>query len=156
MAKKAEGSATIATNKKSWHLYEFLEKFEAGIALTGSEIKSLRAGKVSFADSYVQFRQGEAWLCGLNIAPYENAGYAQHRADRDRKLLLHCYEIGLLAGKVAQKGLTVVPVRLYFKHSRVKVELALARGKKLYDQRETLKRNAEDRDAARELSRFKG
>ena len=153
MAKKAEGSATIATNKKSWHLYEFLEKFEAGIALTGSEIKSLRAGKVSFADSYVQFRQGEAWLCGLNIAPYENAGYAQHRADRDRKLLLHRYEIGLLAGKVAQKGLTVVPVRLYFKNGRVKLEIALARGKKVHDRRDDLKARDVKREMDREMAR---
>ena len=156
MSSKESGVSPIAVNRKARHLYEFLEKVEAGIVLTGSEVKSIRAGKVSFADSYVQFRMGEAWLCSLHIAPYENAGYAQHKPERDRKLLLHAYEIASLASKVEQKGLTIVPARLYFKNGKVKVELALARGKKIYDQRETLKRNAEDRDAQRELARFKG
>lgn len=146
----------IAVNRKARHLYDFIEQVEAGIVLTGSEVKSIRAGKVSFADSYVQFRAGEAWLASLHIAPYENAGYAQHKPERERKLLLHDYEIANLAGKVEQKGLTVVPVRMYFKNGRVKVELALARGKKMHDQRETLKRRAEDRDTERELARFKG
>lgn len=155
MINKEVGILPLATNRKARHLYEFLEKFEAGIMLTGSEVKSIRAGKISFADSYVQFRVGEAWLCSLHIAPYENAGYAQHKPERDRKLLLHRYEIESLASKVEQKGLTVVPYRLYLKRGKVKVELALARGKKLYDQRETLKRRAENRDTEREMARFK-
>lgn len=154
MTQKKGGILPIATNKKARHLYELLETIEAGLVLTGSEVKSLRAGKVSFMDSYVQFRQGEAWLCSLHIAPYENAGYDQHKPERDRKLLLHDWEINRLAAQVEQKGLTVVPYRLYFKAGRAKVELALARGKKLYDQRDTLKRRAEDRDAQREVSRF--
>ena len=155
MSKKEGGIKPIATNKKARHLYEFLETIEAGLVLTGSEVKCLRAGKVSFVDSYVQFRSGEAWLNALHIAPYENAGYAQHIADRERKLLLHAWEIDSLAAKVEQKGLTIVPYRIYFKNGKAKVELALGRGKKLYDQREVLKRRAEDRDSERELARFR-
>ena len=156
MSKKEGGALCIALNRKARHYYEFLESIEAGIVLTGSEVKSLRAGKVSFADAYVYFKAGEAWLSSLHIAPYENAGYAQHKPERERKLLLHAWEIANLAGKVEQKGLTIVPVRLYFRGGKVKVELALARGKKVQDQRETLKQRAEERDTARELARYKG
>ncbi|MBQ4133494.1 MAG: SsrA-binding protein SmpB [Desulfovibrionaceae bacterium] len=155
MNRKNGGILSIAVNRKARHYYEFLENIEAGIVLTGSEVKSLRAGKVSFADAYVYFKGGEAWLSSLHIAPYENAGYAQHKPERERKLLLHAWEISNLAGKVEQKGLTIVPVRMYFRGGRVKVELALARGKKMQDQRETLKQRAEERDTARELARYK-
>lgn len=153
MAKRGSESASIAVNRKARHLYEFLETLEAGIALLGPEIKSLRGGKVSFKDAFVFFRNGEAWLCGLYIAPYENAGYAQPAAERDRKLLLHASEIRNLAGRVEQKGLALVPWRLYFRNGRVKVEIALGKGRKLYDQRDELKRRAEDRDARREMDR---
>lgn len=151
MSKKTPSSA-IAVNKKARHLYELSEFLEAGISLTGPEVKSVRTGKVNFIDSYVEFRQGEAWLVSLHVAPYANAGYAPQDPDRPRRLLLHAREIGRLAGAVAQKGLTVVPVRLYFSRGKVKVEIALGRGKKLHDHRETLKRRAEERDMARELA----
>ena len=153
MTKKTSGSM-IAQNKKARHYYELLDFYEAGIALTGSEIKSVRAGEVNFRDSHITFRQGEAILVGLHIAPYANAGYAQHDPDRDRKLLLHRREIGILAAKVEQKGFTVVPVNLHFRNGRVKVEIAVGRGKKLHDQREDLKRSAALRDAEREMARY--
>ena len=144
--------STVALNKKARHLYELSEFTEAGIVLTGPEVKSIRAGKVNFIDSYVDFRQGEAWLVSLHIAPYANAGYVSQEPDRARKLLLHERELSKFAGLVAQQGLTVVPVRLYFKRGKIKVEIALGKGKKLHDHRETLKRRAEERDMARELS----
>lgn len=143
----------IADNRKARQYYEFMEFFEAGIVLTGPEVKSLRAGQVSFGDSFVECRNGEAWLVGMRIAPYERAGYIPQNPDRERKLLLHGREIHLLTTKVEQKGLTVVPVKLYFKQGKIKVEIALARGRKLHDQREELKRRAETRDMERELVR---
>lgn len=151
MSKKTPSTAT-AVNKKARHLYELSEFLEAGISLTGPEVKSIRAGKVNFIDSYVEFRQGEAWLVSLHVAPYANAGYTPQEPDRPRRLLLHAREIARLAGVVAQKGLTVVPVRLYFSRGKIKVEIAIGRGKKLHDHRETLKRRAEERDMARELA----
>ncbi len=151
MSQKTSPS-TIAVNKKARHLYELSEFTEAGIVLTGPEVKSIRAGKVNFIDSYVDFRRGEAWLVSLHVAPYSNAGYAPQEPDRARKLLMHQREIGKLAGLVAQKGLTVVPVRLYLKRGKIKVEVAIGRGKKLHDHRESLKKRAEERDMARELS----
>lgn len=154
MSKKAPGANVIAQNKKARHIYELTDNHEAGISLTGSEVKSLRAGHVNFRDSYVDFRNGEAFLVGLHIAPYDNAGYAQHDPDRTRKLLLHTHEIEDLARAVEQKGYTVVPTKLYFARGKVKVDIAVGRGKKLHDQREDLKRRAEDRDTQRELARF--
>jgi SsrA-binding protein len=150
MHRKNTASA-IAQNKKARHLYHLSEFTEAGLVLTGPEVKSLRAGQVNFRDSYVDFRKGEAWLVGLHIAPYNNAGYVEQNPDRDRKLLLHAGEIRRLAAQVEQKGMTAVPVSLYFKQGRVKVEIALAKGKKLYDHREDMKRRAEERDMEREL-----
>ena len=152
MAKK-NSPAHIAQNKKARHYFELLDFFEAGLVLTGSEVKSIRAGMVSFHDAYVIFRRGEAFLNGLRIAPYANAGYAQHDPDREKKLLLHAKEIESLASKVEQKGLAVVPVNLHFSKGNVKVELALGRGKKMHDQRQDLKNAAERRDLERELAR---
>ena len=149
MKKNTPGS--IALNRKARHLYELSDFLEAGIELTGPEVKSIRAGRVNFVDSYVEFRNGQAWLNSLHIAPYENAGYAVQEPDRMRRLLLHGREILRLAALVAQKGYTVVPTRLYFRQRRIKVEIALARGRKLHDHRETLKRKAEERDLAREM-----
>lgn len=149
---KKNGPATIAVNKKARHLYELSDFLEAGICLTGPEVKSIRQGKVNFVDSYVDFKKSGAWLLSLHIAPYENGGYVVQEPDRQRKLLLHSKEINRLASAVAQKGLTVVPVRLYFKNRRVKVEIALGRGKKLHDHRESLKKRAAERDLAREMS----
>lgn len=153
MSKKITGSQ-IAQNKKARHYYELLEFVEAGIVLTGSEMKSIRLGAVNFRDAYVTFRAGEAFIIGLHIAPYANAGYAQHDPDRDRKLLLHMREIDSLSEKVQQKGLALVPVNMHFRNGKVKVELALGRGKKMHDQRQDLKHAAEMRDAVREMSRF--
>lgn len=153
MSRKSE-KGLIAQNKKARHYYNLLEFVEAGIVLTGTEIKSIRLNGVNFRDSYVAFRKGEAWLIGLNIPPYANAGYAAHNPDRDRKLLLHNREIAALAAKVEQKGLTLVPVNMHFSAGRVKVELALGKGKKLHDHRDSLKSAAEMRDAEREMRRF--
>ena len=146
-------SSYIADNRKARQSYEFLDFYEAGLVLTGPEVKSLRAGLVSFRDSFVEFRQGEAWLISLHIAPYAQAGYVPQDPDRDRKLLLHSREIHNLSTKVEQKGLTVTPTKLYFKQGKIKVEIALARGRKMHDQREELKRRAEARDLERELVR---
>ena len=141
-------------NKKARHLYEILETLEAGISRSGSEVKSLREGRLSFKDGYVKFRNGEAWLVGVHIAPYENAGYAPHDPDRERKLLLHSHEIENWSSKVDQRGLTVVPLKVYFTRGKAKVELGLAKGKKVYDRREELKRRDIDRDTQRQLSRY--
>lgn len=152
--KKKSYPGQIAQNKKARHYYELLEFFEAGLVLTGSEVKSIRAGHVSFHDAYVAFRRGEAFLVGVRIAPYSNAGYSQHEPDRDKKLLMHSREITLLASRVEQKGMTVVPVNLHFKAGKIKVELAVGRGKKLHNQRDDLKAAAEARDLQREIARF--
>ena len=150
-----EAVKIIALNKKARHFYEILGTMEAGIALTGSEVKSLRAGKVNFKDSYVKFTGNfEAFVSGLHISPYENAGYAQHEPERDRKLLLHEHEIRAWKAKVEQKGLTVVPLKLYLKRGRVKLEIGLARGKNVHDRRDTLKERDLDREAQRERERY--
>jgi len=153
MTAKESGEKLIAINKKARHLYEFIDKHEAGIVLVGSEVKSLRAGRLSFMDGYVRFENGEAFLVGVNIAPYENAGDTGHEPTRPRKLLLHATEIAALRTKVEQKGLTVVPIRVYFKNGKAKVEIALARGKKVFDRRDDLKARDLARDTAREMAR---
>ncbi|MDZ7762009.1 MAG: SsrA-binding protein SmpB [Desulfovermiculus sp.] len=154
---KAERSAVkiVAQNKNARRLFDLFDRYEAGIVLTGSEMKSIRAGRVSFKDSHIIFARGEPFVTGMHIAAYENAGYAGHEPDRDRKLLLHKREIDLLRGKVEQKGLTVIPTSMYFKKSLVKIEIALARGKKIHDQREELKQRAVKRDMAREMAEAK-
>lgn len=149
MITKTGGVRLIAQNKKARHEYEILETLEAGMALMGSEVKSLREGKVSFKDSYVRFSGDGAVLVGLYIPPYAHAAHTGHEPERDRALLLHKHQMAAWAGKTAQKGFTVVPLRLYWKAGRAKVELALARGRKTHDQREVLKRRAVERDMAR-------
>ena len=139
----------IATNRRAWHDYHVLEKHEAGIVLCGTEVKSLRAGKASLVDSYASFNRGEAFVHNLLISPYEKANRFNHEERRPRKLLLHKQEIGRLAGQVSQKGFTLVPLRLYFKGSHVKVELGVVRGKKEYDKRHDLK----ERETKREIDR---
>lgn len=139
----------IATNRQARFRYELLDKWEAGLVLAGSEVKSLRDGKTDLKDSYVTVRAGEIWLIGAHIAPYGPAAGQNHDPDRDRKLLLHRYEIERLIGKTRESGLTLVPTRLYFKNGRAKVEIALAKGKTLHDKRETIKR----REAKREIDR---
>ncbi len=156
MAKdNSTGIKTIAVNKKVRRYFEILETVEAGISLTGSETKSLRAGQVSFKDGYVKFHNGEAFLVDVHIAPYAHATHIQHEPERTRKLLLHKKEIDRLMGKVEQKGLTVVPLKMYFRKGKIKVELALAKGLKLFDQREELKQRAVKRDMDREMARHK-
>jgi SsrA-binding protein len=144
---------TVATNKKAFHNYFVGERIEAGIALMGSEIKSVREGRVSLADAYVRPEAGELWLLNAHIARYDPSSYMGHEPTRPRKLLLHRKEINNLAGKVAEKGLTLVATRLYLKDSIAKVEIALAKGKKLYDKRETITRREVERELARTLKR---
>jgi SsrA-binding protein len=137
----------IATNRKALHDYFLLDRVEAGIALAGTEIKSVRAGKVSLQDGFAAVVKGETWLENVYIAPYEHGGRDNLESRRRRKLLLHREEIGRLAGKVQEKGLTLVPLRMYIRGRRAKVELALARGKKAYDKREAIA----ERDAAKQI-----
>jgi len=137
----------LAANRRARFEYEFLERLTAGIALTGSEVKSVRAGRVNLTDGWVAFEAGEALLADVHISPYENAGYATHDPTRRRKLLLHKRDIVKLASKVAEKGLTVIPLAIGVEGNWIKVELALGRGKHLYDKRETIKRRTLDREA---------
>jgi SsrA-binding protein len=148
-----EGLKVICTNRKARHLYEILDTVEAGIALLGPEVKSLREGRASLGEAYARIRGGEIFLIGLHISPYEQAGRANPDPVRERKLLLHRSEIGRLAGKVRERGYTLVPLRMYFRGGRAKVELALGRGKRAYDKRETIRRREEDRSVRRALRR---
>jgi SsrA-binding protein len=145
----ASDNDIIATNRRAWHEYEILETYEAGLMLQGTEVKSLREGQVNFKDSYASIDGNEAWLRGCHIAPYHHGNYANHDPERPRKLLLHGREIRRLIGKVAERGLTLVPLRLYFKKGRAKLELGLARGKRVHDKRQSLR----ERDARREMAR---
>lgn len=138
-------------NRRAFHDYEILEKFEAGIVLHGTEVKSIRQGKASFKDCYAKVIDEELWIVSMHITPYDHGGYTNHDPVRNRKLLLHKYEIKKLIGKIEEKGLTVIPLRLYFKNGKVKVELGLARGKKLYDKRKDITARDVNRDAQREL-----
>lgn len=138
----------IASNKKAFHEYFVLQKVEAGLQLTGTEVKSLRDGRAELKDSYILFKGGEAFLFGAHIAPYTHGNLQNHDPERTRKLLLHRKEIEKLRVQVAEKGLTVIPLRLYFRGSRVKAEIGVVRGKKLFDKRETEKRREADREAA--------
>ena len=142
-----------ARNPRARHDYHILETWEAGLVLSGTEIKSLRAGKVSLAEAFGVVRRGEVWLEGMTISPYESRGYVNHEPRRARKLLMHAREIRRLIGAVEQKGLTLVPLDVHFTRGRAKVTLALGRGKKLHDKRETLKRRIADREAARAVGR---
>ena len=139
----------IATNRKAYHDYEILETYEAGIVLRGTEVKSLRESQVNFRDCYAAVDNGEAWLIGCYISPYHHGTDANHDPERKRKLLLHKKEIGRLLGKVAERGLTMIPLRLYFKEGRAKCELGLARGKKLHDKRASIR----EREAKREMAK---
>ena len=149
MATKPEsGEKLIASNKKAHHDYFVLQKLEAGLALTGTEVKSLRDGRAQLKDAYVIFKDDEAFLFGAHISPYTHGNRENHDPERTRKLLLHRKEIEKLRVQTVEKGLSVVPLRLYFKGSRVKVEIAVVRGKKQYDKRETEKNRELDREAS--------
>ncbi|MHB0858060.1 MAG: SsrA-binding protein SmpB [Anaerolineae bacterium] len=145
------GDRTISVNRKAYHEYFIDETVEAGIVLVGSEIKSIRAGQVNLRDSFVVIRDGEAWLVGSHIAGYAQASYQDHDPRRDRKLLLHRKEILRMRVRVEQKGNTLIPLKLYLKNSRAKVELGLARGKHTYDKREAIAKRETDRDIQRTL-----
>jgi len=146
---------TVATNRKAYHNYHIEDSVEAGIVLTGTEIKSIRAGRVNLGDAYVRVEAGELWLVNAHIARYEAAASLSHEPTRARKLLLHRKQIDSLAGKVLERGFTLVPLRLYIKGSVAKVEVALARGKKLYDKRESIARREVEREIGRAMRRQK-
>jgi SsrA-binding protein len=142
----------IANNKKAYHEYFVDEVFEAGLALQGTEVKSIRLGQVSIKEAYCRIRNGEVFVDNMNISPYEQGNRENHEPLRARKLLLHSYEIEKLIKKVNEMGLTLVPTKIYFKNSRAKLEIGFCRGKKIYDKRETLKRQQSDREASRAIS----
>lgn len=145
----------VASNREAYHNYHILETHECGIALTGTEVKSIREGRCNLKDGYAQIRKSEAWLMNVHISPYSHGNRENHDPTRARKLLLHRGEIDKLAGKVQEKGLTLVPTKMYFKGGRIKVEIGVAKGKKLYDKRETEKRRDADREV-RAMMKAKG
>jgi len=143
---REKAQTNIAENRKAFHDYHILETFEAGIVLLGTEIKAIREGRVNLRDSFARVEDGEVFLYNVNISPYSHRGYADHEPLRPRKLLLHRDEIRKLIGRTVEKGMTLVPVRLYYNKGRVKVAIGLAKGKKEYDKRETIKRREADRE----------
>ena len=149
----AKSTGAITVNRKAYHDYHIQETLEAGIVLKGSEIKSIRDGKVNLSDAYARPEGGELWLYNSHIASYDAASYNTHEPTRPRKLLLHKKEINSLAGKVVQKGLTLVPLKLYIKHGVAKLELGVARGKKVYDKKEAIARRDADREMERAMKR---
>ena len=136
----------LASNKRALHDYHVLDSWEAGVALLGTEVKAIREGSVNLRDSYARLENGEVWLMNLHISPYSHTGYAHHDERRQRKLLLHRHEIEKLSGRVVEKGLTLVPLRMYLNKGRVKVALALVKGKQAHDKRETIRRREVDRE----------
>jgi SsrA-binding protein len=146
---EAGGRRVVASNRKARHEYEILETFEAGLVLRGPEVKSVREGKIGFQDAFARVDGGEVWLHNLHISPYEQANRFNEDPLRTRKLLLHGHEIRKLVGKVEEKGLTLVPLEIYFSRGYAKVRLGLARGRKLHDKREKLKRQTQEREARR-------
>jgi SsrA-binding protein len=147
----AKNSGISIVNRKAYHDYLIEERVEAGIVLKGSEIKSIRAGKVSLQDAYAKPENGELWLFNSHIASYDAASYNTHQPTRPRKLLLHKKEVAILTGRVKQRGLTLVPLKLYIKHGIAKIELGVGKGKKVYDKRETIMRRDTDREIERAL-----
>ena len=154
-SKDPKNKKTICQNKSARFNYEIVERFEAGIALLGTEVKSLRLGKANIKDSYVKFTRGEPFLYNTHISAYPFAAYGNHEPERVRKLLLHKREIKRLMGKMNEKGFALIPTRLYFTNHLVKAEVALAKGKKLHDKREAIKRRDEKRDLERTIKRYK-
>jgi SsrA-binding protein len=143
---REQAQKSIAENRKAFHDYHIIETFEAGVALLGTEVKAIREGNVNLRDSYATVGEGEVWILNVHINPYSHRGYADHEPTRKRKLLLHRQEIRKLIGRTVERGLTLVPLRMYFKNGHVKVAIALAKGKQAHDKRETVKK----RDAERE------
>lgn len=162
MARKVKAAAPAAKprapeptidNRRARFEFEFLERVEAGIVLTGTEIKSIRSGQISLNEAYARVRDGELWLLGMHVPAYKEGSFSNHEPRRPRKLLLHKAELRRLAARVAEQGLTLVPTRLYFKHGMVKIDLALARGKKLWDKRRDIKERESKRELARAVAR---
>jgi SsrA-binding protein len=153
VAKASDGAKLIAENRRARRDYELIERVEAGIVLTGTEVKATRDGQVQLGQAYADVREGEAWLIGASISDYVQAGPSGHQPDRDRKLLLHRSQIDSLYGKVREKGLTLVPTRMYFKDGRVKVEIAVARGRERFDKRRVVAERDAQRDIERALKR---
>ena len=149
----ASGEKDASVNRNASHNYFLLEKFEAGVVLTGTEVKSVRTGKTNLKDAYGLIKDGELWLLNCHISPYDHGNYANHAALRTRKLLIHKEEIRKLIGKTQQKGLTLIPTRMYFKNGKIKIELALAKGKQQWDKRETERRRTADKEAREAISR---
>jgi SsrA-binding protein len=143
---REEAQKIIADNRKAAHDYHFVETFEAGVALLGTEVKSIREGGANLRDSFARIEDGEVWVYNVHISPYRNRGYSDHDPKRRRKLLLHRHEIRKLIGKTVERGMTLVPVRMYLKDGRIKIAISLARGKKAHDKRETIKRRETDRE----------
>ena len=151
MAKQKEAQKLIANNKKAFHDYFIDETYEAGVALHGTEVKSMRMGKCSVKESFIRIENGEVFVYGMHISPYEKGNIFNKDPLRVKKLLMHKYEINKLAGKIAENGYTLVPLQVYFKNGRVKVEIGLARGKKLYDKRQDIARKDQRRETQREF-----
>ena len=149
--KRKVGAGDVASNRQASHRFELLDKLECGVVLQGTEVKSLRAGSATLKDGYANVRDGELWLHNVHIAPYGPASRENHEPERPRKLLAHRREIERLIGRINERGLTLVPTRVYFNGSRAKVEIALARGKDRFDKRETIKARDQRRDVEREL-----
>ncbi|PMB47631.1 SsrA-binding protein [Fischerella thermalis CCMEE 5330] len=155
MSDKSDGYKVICDNRQARYLYEILETYEAGIQLTGTEVKSIRAGRVNLQDGYALIRNGEAWLINVHISPYTASGqYFNHEPRRTRKLLLHRQEIRKLVGKVEQQGFTLVPLKMYLKRGWVKVSIALVKGKKLHDKREDIKKRQDQREMQRAMKNY--
>lgn len=149
--KEQSETKVFHTNRSAGHDYLLIDRYEAGLVLTGTETKSVRAGQVNLKDSFAQIRNGEAWLLNCHISPYEYGNRQNHESMRSRKLLLHAQEIRKLTGKVQEKGLTLIPTKIYLKNGRIKVEIALAKGKKVYDKRETERRKDADREVRKAI-----
>ena len=143
---REEAQKIVADNRKAQHDYLFVETFEAGVALLGTEVKSIREGGANLRDSFARIEDGEVWVYNIHVSPYRNRGYSDHDPTRRRKLLLHRHEIRKLIGKTVERGMTLVPVRMYFKGGRLKIAISLAKGKKAHDKRETIKRRETERE----------
>jgi SsrA-binding protein len=151
MSGNGEEIKLVQKNRKAWHEYEILDKYEAGLMLSGSEVKSIREGRVNIQDAHGKIRAGEAWIVGMDVALYANAGPLNHEPKRARKMLLKRREIQRLIGKLKEKGLTLVPLSLYFKGGFAKLEIGLARGKQEFDKREAIRKRESDRDLRRRM-----
>ena len=143
---REKAQRVVADNRKAFHDYHVLETWEAGLVLLGTEIKAIREGRVNLRDSFARVDNGEVWLANVHISPYSHTGYAHHEERRQRKLLMHKHEINKLTGLVREKGLTLVPLQLYFKNGRLKTQLALVKGKQAHDKRETIRKREVDRE----------